>query len=437
MQELRANTQVIVTVGPFVDVGDGFTPQTDIALSGNEAELIKHGSTSVVDISGATWAAVTGCRGYYSLTLTTSYTDTEGMLVVIVQDDSDCLPVKQEYMVLSEAAWDSKYIAKDDGFMDVNIKTIGRADTQETEANNLESACSNYSATRGLAGTAVPAAAADAAGGLAISDAGGLDLDTKLANTNEITAARMGALTDWINGGRLDLILDIIAADTTTDIPAKLLKYIQLLARSDAAIEMDNATELTAINADGGSGAGNFSAQTDAIEAIRDHIADGTNLTEAGGDGDHLTNIGTIATCTNLTNAPTNGDLTATMKASVNTEADTALSDYDPPTKAEMDTGHGLLATEAKQDIIDTNVDTLLTRLSAARAGYLDELNVATANKMAWYTQKAFIALVNKSVFTEASGAAEQFNDSDVSIGTIATAITSDGTYTTRKRMVQ
>jgi hypothetical protein len=30
----------------------------------------------------------------------------------------------------------------------------------------------------------------------------------------------MGALTDWINGGRLDLILDIIAADTTTDIPA-------------------------------------------------------------------------------------------------------------------------------------------------------------------------------------------------------------------------
>jgi len=61
--------------------------------------------------------------------------------------------------------------------------------------------------------TALPNAAADAAGGLPISDAGGLDLDTKLANTNEITVARMGALTDWINGGRLDLILDIIAAD--------------------------------------------------------------------------------------------------------------------------------------------------------------------------------------------------------------------------------
>jgi len=61
--------------------------------------------------------------------------------------------------------------------------------------------------------TALPNAAADAAGGLPISDAGGLDLDTKLANTNEITAARMGALTDWIDAGRLDAILDTIAAD--------------------------------------------------------------------------------------------------------------------------------------------------------------------------------------------------------------------------------
>jgi len=58
-----------------------------------------------------------------------------------------------------------------------------------------------------------PNAAADAAGGLPISDVGGLDLDSKLANTNEVTAARMAALTDWTNGGRLDLILDIVAAD--------------------------------------------------------------------------------------------------------------------------------------------------------------------------------------------------------------------------------
>jgi hypothetical protein len=96
---------------------------------------------------------------------------------------------------------------------------------------------SAYSATRGLAGTALPDAVADAAGGLAISDAGGLDIDAKLANTNEVTAARMGALTDWINGGRLDLILDIIAADTTTDIPALIGAPVVSLASDIAAIE--------------------------------------------------------------------------------------------------------------------------------------------------------------------------------------------------------
>ncbi len=45
-----------------------------------------------------------------------------------------------------------------------------------------------------------------------------------------------------------------------------------------------------------------------------------------------------------------------------------ALATYDSPTKAEMDTAHGLLSTEAKQDIMDTNVDTLLTRITAAVA---------------------------------------------------------------------
>jgi len=47
---------------------------------------------------------------------------------------------------------------------------------------------SAWSATRGLAGTALPVAAADAAGGLPISDAGGLDMDAILADTNELQA---------------------------------------------------------------------------------------------------------------------------------------------------------------------------------------------------------------------------------------------------------
>ncbi len=68
----------------------------------------------------------------------------------------------------------------------------------------------------------LPAALADGAGGLPISDAGGLDLDAKLAATDEVTAARMGALTDWIDGGRLDLLLDAVSTHAAADVDTTL-----------------------------------------------------------------------------------------------------------------------------------------------------------------------------------------------------------------------
>jgi hypothetical protein len=260
MQELRANTQVKVIIGPAVAVGDGFTPVTTLDLStADEAELFKHDAAAVTSISAATFAAITSADGYYNLTLTTSLTDTEGLLTVCINDDSLMLPIMDRFMVLSEAAWDSKYIAKDDGFMDVNIKTVGRADTQETEASNLEAACAAYSATRGLSGTALPAAAADAAGGLPISDAGGLDLDAKIGALTFTVANKVDANATHISG-------DSVAADNA--------------------------------------------------EAFFDGTGyAGTNNV-----------IPTVTTVTNLTNAPTAGDLTATMKTSVNTEVLDVLS---------------------------------------------------------------------------------------------------------------
>lgn len=107
---------------------------------------------------------------------------------------------------------------------------------------------SAYSVTRGLAGTALPAAAADAALGLPISDAGGLDLDSKLANTNEITVARMGALTDWLNGGRLDLLLDAIptTAMRGTDSAATEAKQ-DIIDTNVDSILVDTGTTLDAL----------------------------------------------------------------------------------------------------------------------------------------------------------------------------------------------
>lgn len=110
MQHLKQSTQVDVRVGPFVDATDGVTPETGVTLgAADQAEALKHDGAATVDISGATWVAVTGCDGWYDLTLTTSHTDTLGLFEVVVQDSSVCLPVFARFMITPANVWDSLY----------------------------------------------------------------------------------------------------------------------------------------------------------------------------------------------------------------------------------------------------------------------------------------------------------------------------------------
>lgn len=125
MQLLKANTSIKVRIGPFVDVTDGYTPETGITLgAADEAELLKNNGAATTSIAANTWAAVTGCDGWYDLTLSTDDTNTEGLITIVVQDDSECLPVFAHFMVLAEAAFDSMFVAKDTGYMDVNVKAM-------------------------------------------------------------------------------------------------------------------------------------------------------------------------------------------------------------------------------------------------------------------------------------------------------------------------
>ena len=73
------------------------------------------------------------------------------------------------------------------------------------------------------------------------NDVGG-DVNTILLDTQELQ-------TDWVNGGRLDLILDIIAADTTTDIPALIAAHEAKTDIIDANVDLileDTGTTLDA-----------------------------------------------------------------------------------------------------------------------------------------------------------------------------------------------
>ena len=97
--------------------------------------------------------------------------------------------------------------------------------------------------------TALPNAAADAAGGLTISDAGGLDLDGQDTNINQIEADTNELQGDWKNGGRLDLIIDAILDDTDI-LDHGTYGLIQI--KSDTAAILTDTNELQGDWTDGG-----------------------------------------------------------------------------------------------------------------------------------------------------------------------------------------
>ena len=108
-QELRQSTEYNIKIGPFVDVGDGFTPETGITIdAADEAEILKANTTGTLAIAG-TLTAITNCDGWYYLTLSAGDTDELGPLTIVIQDDSACLPVFKEFEVVEQNYWDTKY----------------------------------------------------------------------------------------------------------------------------------------------------------------------------------------------------------------------------------------------------------------------------------------------------------------------------------------
>lgn len=122
MQFLRANTAVDVLIGPFVDATDGATAEITLTL---DVELSKLGQAlaNKTEATAPTHDAAGTIDGHYNCMLDATDTNTEGTLVLLAFD-SEALIVRHEYMVLSEAAWDSMFLANDTGLMHVDVAGI-------------------------------------------------------------------------------------------------------------------------------------------------------------------------------------------------------------------------------------------------------------------------------------------------------------------------
>ena len=199
---IRKNTAQIITVGPFLDKTDGVSPELSLTVTGCHITLVADtadGSAPTLVIDADATASggdndlvhiTNDNAGYYSLELTAAQTNRVGGGRLCINDDDVHCPVFHELEFLPANVYDSRF-----GTDKLQVDAV-EVSGDSTAADNLESACDNYSVTRGLAGTALPAAAADAAGGLPISDAGGLDLDTYIKRLEATITATILARID-------------------------------------------------------------------------------------------------------------------------------------------------------------------------------------------------------------------------------------------------
>lgn len=141
--------------------------------------------------------------------------------------------------------------------------------------------------------TALPNAAADAAGGLPISDAGGLDLDAKIGALTYGTANRVNVQVYGMEAGTVTaaavatgaIDADAVAADAVTEIQSGLATASALTTLTNiftgitslaqwlgliAGKQTGNSTARTEIRATG-AGSGTYDETTDSLEAVRDN----------------------------------------------------------------------------------------------------------------------------------------------------------------------
>jgi len=287
--------------------------------------------------------------------------------------------------------------------------------------------------------TALPNAAADAAGGLPISDAGGLDLDTQLANA----VPTVGAISDGVwdeafsghtsagTFGKLvkNLGEGVVAADgSVNDVSATVNTFITDLTETTTSHYSDLTLIFTS---------GNLKGQAKPIQSYNGTtktIVLDEDLTEAPADTDtflilsmhvhpisqiassvtadidaNSTQLAAIVADTNeiqtdladggrvdllvdgikaVTDAiPDSGSMTSIAQASALTTVDTVVDGIKAVTDLLPDAGAlSSIAQASDLATVDTNVDAILVDTSTTIPAQITAINAATANDIL-YTQ--------------------------------------------------
>lgn len=288
-----------IPLGYFVDSTDGDTAETGLTIANTDIKIWKNGATTLANKNSGGATHIAG--GVYYCTLDATDTDTVGPLVIFVHV-SGALAVRVECHVYEEVIYDGHYAASATGAFPATLVQGGINTTSGTitTLDGLDTAQdSQHSTTQ----SAISTAQADLD---ILTGTDGATLATSQPNYAPATAAALATV---------DSNVDAILVDTGTTLPGVL----------GTPTDFGSGTSTLAANLQdlADNGTATYDRSTDSLQAIRDHVGDGSNLTEAGGTGDHLSAI------------PWN----SAWDAEVQSEVTDALNAYDPPTKAELDAG--------------------------------------------------------------------------------------------------
>lgn len=121
---LKTNTATLVTVGPFVDKTDGFTPEIAITATGQSMTfIVDNGATPSLIVDDVAMQSSGGANdilhitsdaaGYYTVELSAANVNYLGRATLNILDDSVHLPVFCEFNIISAHAWDEMFSTED------------------------------------------------------------------------------------------------------------------------------------------------------------------------------------------------------------------------------------------------------------------------------------------------------------------------------------
>jgi hypothetical protein len=106
MRFLRQSTSVDVPIGPFLDAGDGVTPEIALTITQPDVRLKKNGGDWAQKAAAQTLAHEE--NGYYEVTLDATDTNTLGLMRLAVNETGAC-PVWEDFMVFAQSVWDALF----------------------------------------------------------------------------------------------------------------------------------------------------------------------------------------------------------------------------------------------------------------------------------------------------------------------------------------